>query len=406
MFDAKQDEELQRIEVLGQQTFDIFADSLYCVQKLIPYSIQFPFSFFYLPESNLLIYQSINDQILTNEDLIQIKKIILAKETTFKSRKKPKTTTSTPISQSETSTIASTPRVTSSSSKPTSRSKKHKTTGTITTPTTHAEVTESLGEPAQEELSIDAVTSSLNELEQCLSEFNATRTVEFTLPESDNNITNDNNNNNNVNNDDEASRVNNNSLHTTSSSSYSNQEIIPQTPLLRKRLRLSSSLASLTPSTPFPQDLVPHSTPVGNNIPLEVDNLVRRNDSLQETPDNTIIISTEENTSNINITIDIIPEFIIQKMSSLTLEQCNQLLLGRPMLYCHHGSCLHHIILLDIRSFHRWKDQSYALFTDYPREISRKSFKIRHCYVCNALTGEYLVYNDRLAETNPCLYCR
>ena len=94
----------------------------------------------------------------------------------------------------------------------------------------------------------------------------------------------------------------------------------------------------------------------------------------------------------------------IKRMNMTKLNELD-IRLGIRYLYCHlNGCCEHAVYFVDIRLHHPIMDS--MLKSDYPKVIFQTKMKRRRCYICNAWSGRYLVFGDRLADMNPCLYCQ
>jgi hypothetical protein len=76
--------------------------------------------------------------------------------------------------------------------------------------------------------------------------------------------------------------------------------------------------------------------------------------------------------------------------------------LGTPYLYTHAGGCEHVLYLTNVQPCGGSEEGVDAA---YPKETFRARVLQRRCDVCDTLSAAFMVYGDRLAETNPCLYC-
>ena len=82
-----------------------------------------------------------------------------------------------------------------------------------------------------------------------------------------------------------------------------------------------------------------------------------------------------------------------------------QIRLGVRYLYSHlNGRCEHCIYFTDVRLHNPSQDP--RLLSEYPRRVFLAKMKRRKCDVCDAWSGRYLVFGDKLADTNPCLFCQ
>ncbi|XP_068445295.1 snRNA-activating protein complex subunit 3 isoform X2 [Clinocottus analis] len=75
---------------------------------------------------------------------------------------------------------------------------------------------------------------------------------------------------------------------------------------------------------------------------------------------------------------------------------------GFPYLYCHQGDCEHLVIITDIRLIHAddcLDKKLYPLLTNKHRVTTQK------CAACHVFIGRWLTTNDRLAPSDPCLFC-
>jgi hypothetical protein len=76
--------------------------------------------------------------------------------------------------------------------------------------------------------------------------------------------------------------------------------------------------------------------------------------------------------------------------------------LGTPYLYTHAGGCEHVLYLTNVQPCGGSEEGVDAA---YPKETFRARVLQRRCDVCDTLSAAFIVYGDRLAEANPCLYC-
>lgn len=84
-------------------------------------------------------------------------------------------------------------------------------------------------------------------------------------------------------------------------------------------------------------------------------------------------------------------------LSSLTFR------LGIRYLYCHTSQiCEHYLYFSDLRLYHTVTDSSNT----YPKLNYMTKFTRKKCDICLLWSGQYIVYGDRLAITNPILYCQ
>ncbi|XP_074553269.1 snRNA-activating protein complex subunit 3 [Halichoeres trimaculatus] len=75
---------------------------------------------------------------------------------------------------------------------------------------------------------------------------------------------------------------------------------------------------------------------------------------------------------------------------------------GFPYLYCHQGDCEHLIIITDVRLMHAndcLDKKLYPLLTHKHRVVTKK------CAVCHVYIGRWVTTNDKLAPSDPCLFC-
>ncbi|XP_034543817.1 snRNA-activating protein complex subunit 3 isoform X3 [Notolabrus celidotus] len=75
---------------------------------------------------------------------------------------------------------------------------------------------------------------------------------------------------------------------------------------------------------------------------------------------------------------------------------------GFPYLYCHQGDCEHLVIITDIRLTHAndcLDKKLYPLLTHKHRVVTKK------CAVCHVYIGRWFTTNDKVAPSDPCLFC-
>lgn len=77
---------------------------------------------------------------------------------------------------------------------------------------------------------------------------------------------------------------------------------------------------------------------------------------------------------------------------------------GEAYLFCHCHSCEHIIVISEIRDYHTTLDGDDL--NKFPCVVSKYCGKKRKCQACDALGAAFIVFNDRLADTNPCFLCR
>jgi hypothetical protein len=77
---------------------------------------------------------------------------------------------------------------------------------------------------------------------------------------------------------------------------------------------------------------------------------------------------------------------------------------GESYLFHHRELCEHVIIPLDIHLHHERLDALQR--ESYPRKIYNLKSRCRRCQICDVLSANYLVCDDRLLEENPCFSCR
>lgn len=75
---------------------------------------------------------------------------------------------------------------------------------------------------------------------------------------------------------------------------------------------------------------------------------------------------------------------------------------GYPYLYCHQGDCEHLVIITDVRLAHRKDCLDKKL---YPLLMHKHRVPTQKCSVCYVFIGRWLTTNDKLAPSDPCLFC-
>jgi len=101
-------------------------------------------------------------------------------------------------------------------------------------------------------------------------------------------------------------------------------------------------------------------------------------------------------------TVNILP------MSSVTLGSLH-FRLGVRYLFTHaRYSCEHYLYFSDCRLFHSGTDkESGVMLTEtFPRVNFMAKFARKKCEVCMLWSARYLAYGDRLADTNPMMFCQ
>ncbi|KAG7486803.1 hypothetical protein JOB18_038969 [Solea senegalensis] len=79
-----------------------------------------------------------------------------------------------------------------------------------------------------------------------------------------------------------------------------------------------------------------------------------------------------------------------------------KLKVGFPYLYCHQGDCEHLVIVTDVRLTHETDCLNKKL---YPLLIHKHRISTQKCAVCHVFIGRWLTTKDRLAPSDPCLFC-
>jgi hypothetical protein len=77
---------------------------------------------------------------------------------------------------------------------------------------------------------------------------------------------------------------------------------------------------------------------------------------------------------------------------------------GENYLYHHRELCEHVIIPLDIHVHHERLDALQR--ESYPRKVFNLKTRCRRCQICDVLSANYIVCDDRQLEENPCFSCR
>ncbi|TWW58727.1 snRNA-activating protein complex subunit 3 isoform X2 [Takifugu flavidus] len=95
------------------------------------------------------------------------------------------------------------------------------------------------------------------------------------------------------------------------------------------------------------------------------------------------------------------PPFSQAKMEDTRFVDLN-VKVGFPYLYCHQGDCEHLIIITDIRLAHRSDCLDKKL---YPLLTHKHRFTTQKCSVCHVFIGRWFTTGDRLAPSDPCLFC-
>jgi hypothetical protein len=94
------------------------------------------------------------------------------------------------------------------------------------------------------------------------------------------------------------------------------------------------------------------------------------------------------------------------KLISTRVTSCKDvaLSLGKRQLFVHSRKCEHYIALTDVHVYHPAIDKQYV--HEYPRLTFQSKMTRRACDVCESVCAEVVAYGDRLAETDPALFCR
>jgi hypothetical protein len=93
----------------------------------------------------------------------------------------------------------------------------------------------------------------------------------------------------------------------------------------------------------------------------------------------------------------------VPSSNNLTLDQLD-LKVGVGYLFSHCGGCEHLIVVTDIREYHDALDGDDVSL--YPCTLSTIYGRKRKCQACESYGAAYVVFNDRLTETNPCFLCK
>lgn len=101
---------------------------------------------------------------------------------------------------------------------------------------------------------------------------------------------------------------------------------------------------------------------------------------------------------SINDNFPNVPSADVATLDSLNLK------VGVAYLFTHCYSCEHLVVVNEIRDYHSLLDGDDL--SKYPCTLSKMYGKKRRCQACEAFGAAFIIFNDRLAETNPCFLCQ
>lgn len=76
--------------------------------------------------------------------------------------------------------------------------------------------------------------------------------------------------------------------------------------------------------------------------------------------------------------------------------------LGKAYVFMHQGDCGHLVVVLDMH-LHTHRDRDECEW--YPMLVFEAKVRARRCSICDVRPGNYATYGDRLAPTEPCVFC-
>ena len=75
---------------------------------------------------------------------------------------------------------------------------------------------------------------------------------------------------------------------------------------------------------------------------------------------------------------------------------------GKKYLYLHKGGCEHFMYFSNIRTYSRVRDLGVSA---YPKTTLFELLHRRKCGVCDAISAKYVVFGDKMVDTNPFYFC-